>query len=189
VAASLEPAPLPSKEETLRAIQEEAAKKQLEIDVEQSNRDAQVVALQDQERRKFLDELSEILRIHLHDKQAGPEIEKLYLRAGRTDDPVKLARAYRVLYSTQLTQRVKVQRLREIGLPETVILDYLANDLHRHRLGTRKGPRDRYDVWVQAAQLLLRYDQVAPGQAGPGGASAHRPSRIPAAGGAPARAR
>ena len=180
VAAALEPAPLPSKEENLRAIQEEAAKKQLEMDVEQRTQDAQLLALKDQERRKFLDDLSEILR--LHDKQAGPEIEKLCARSGRDSDPVMLARAYRVLFSTR-NQRDKVHRLRELGLSETVILDYLANELHRHRLGTRNGPRDRNEVLYQAAQLLLKYDRSAPGPArpaGPGGAPANRPAGIPA---------
>jgi hypothetical protein len=184
-APALEPAPLPSKEETRRAIEEEAAKKQQEIDAEQNDRDAQVRALRDEQRRQFLDELREILRLHVHDQQAGPEIEKLAVRTGRESDRVTLRRAYGVLYSNRLAQPDKVRRLREIGLPETIILDYLANELNR-RIGSRNGPRDRGEVWVRAAQLLLKYDQVP---AGPGGAPANRPSRIPAPGGAAARAR
>ncbi len=183
-ADSPEPAPLPSKEETMRAIQEEAAKKQQEIDLEQRTRDTQVLALQEEERRKFLEELSEILRLRLPDNQAGPQIEKLSQRSGRSEDPLKRARAYGVLYSTRYTQAYKVRRLREIGMPEAVILDYLANDLH-HQLGTRNGPRDRNGVWVRAAQLLLKYDRVVAGQApGPArpasrAAAANRPAGSP----------
>jgi hypothetical protein len=175
VADALEPPPLPSKEESLRAIVEEAVKKQRELDAEQTTRDAQVQALRDEERRKFLDELSEILRVH--DRQAGPEIEKLCVRTGRDDDPSKHARAYRVLYSSRFNQREKIQRLRDIGLPETVILDYLANELHR-RIGSRKGPRDRYEVLYLAAQQLLKQAPGPARPAGPGGAPATRPSGI-----------
>jgi hypothetical protein len=107
---------------------------------------------------------------------------------------MKLRRAYAILYSNRFSQQDKVRRLREIGLSETVILDYLAHDLDR-RIGSRNGPRDRGEVWVKAAQLLLKYDQQAarqaPGSArpvGPGGSPANRPSRIPAPGDAAARA-
>jgi hypothetical protein len=175
VADSLEPPPLPSKEESLRAIVEEAVEKQRELAAEWTERDAQILALRDEERRKFLDELSEILRVH--DRQAGPEIEKLCVRTGRDDDPAKLARARRVLSSNRLNQREKIQRLRDIGLPETVILDYLANELHR-RIGSRKGPRDRYEVLYLAAHQLLKQAPAPARPAGPAAAPATRPSRM-----------
>src|SRR5262249_53952321 len=176
VAVPPETPPLPSKEESLRAIVEEAVKKQRELDAEQTTRDAQVLALKDEERRKFLDELREILRVH--DRQAGPEIEKLCVRTGRDDDPAKLARAYRVLYSSRLNQPQKIQRLREIGLPETVILDYLANELHR-RIGSRKEPRDRYEVLYLAAQQLLKQAPGPGRSAGAGAGAVVAPSSRP----------
>jgi hypothetical protein len=43
-------------------------------------------------------------------------------------------------------------------MPETFILDdYLANAISK-KLGARNGPRDRSDVWLQAARLLLTHE-------------------------------
>ena len=44
--------------------------------------------------------------------------------------------------------------LRDLGVPEPGILDFLANDLHRY-INSRNGPRDSNEVRVNAAKQLL----------------------------------
>jgi hypothetical protein len=152
--------PLPSKEETLRTIREEAARKQMQIDEQFENQLDQMRARDDEERRRFRDELADILG--QFGKQAGPEIEKLATRSGRVEDPKRRALAHRIMYSPQIPQKTKVQQLRMIGMPEAFILDdYLANSINK-KMGSRNGPRDRNDVWYQAAYLLLRFDLTDP---------------------------
>jgi hypothetical protein len=152
--------PLPSKEETLRTIREEAARKQMQIDEQFEDQLDQIRARDDEDRRKFREELADI--VSQFGKQAGPEIEKLVMRSGRIEDPKKRALAHRIMYSPQLPQKTKVQQLRMIGMPEAFILDdYLANTINK-RTGSRNGPRDRNDVWSQAAHLLLRFDLTDP---------------------------
>ncbi len=127
--------------------------------------------LRDDERRQFLEELRMTLKVY--GRKAGPQIEELSLRAGRDEDPVKLKRAYRVIGSGRGTQQSKVLQLRALGVSESVILDFLANELN-HDLGARNGPRSRNDVWIHAARLLLDYESRAP-----------RPADVPAAPGRP----
>jgi hypothetical protein len=109
-----------------------------------------------------------------HGRRAGPEIEELSLRAGRDEDPVRLMMARRVLGAGRQSQPWKVYRLRGIGVSESVILDYLANEIDRDR-GARNGPRSKNEVWIKAAQTLLNYELSPP-----------RPGTVPAAPGRPA---
>jgi type II secretory pathway pseudopilin PulG len=172
VAMPAEP-PLPSREETERQILEEAAaiKQDRNQQLEQQREDLQ--GLRDDERRQFLDELRMILKVQ--GRMAGQEIERLSNRTGRTEDPRLLIRARVVIGENRISQHAKVRRLREFGVPETVILDYLANALNKD-LGARNGPRTRNEVWIRAGKLLLKYyDDDAP-----------RPADPPAAGGRPA---
>jgi hypothetical protein len=148
--------PLPSREEIERQINEEATKMREEQDRREVQQQEDLKALSDEDRRQFLDELEMVLKAH--GKRAGPEIEQLAQRAGRKEDPKLLARARWVITESRASQRIKVRQLRAIGVPETVILDYLANTLNR-KLGARDGPRTRDEVWVQAAGLLLRYSR------------------------------
>jgi hypothetical protein len=152
-------APLPSKEETERQIREEAARKQQELDDQFANQREDLDALRDEERSRFRDELRRILEAY--GNRAGHEIEKLSVRSGRDEDPKKQARALRVIWDSHIAQKTKVQKLRAIGIPETVILDYLANTLDRE-LGAKNGPRTRNEVWVRAARLLLIYEPGPP---------------------------
>ncbi len=99
--------------------------------------------------------------LKVHGRKAGPEIEELSIRAGRDEDPVKLRQAYRVIGSGRQSQGMKVYHLRELGVSESVILDYLANELN-HDLGARNGPRSKNEVWIQAAQRLLSYPLPPP---------------------------
>jgi hypothetical protein len=147
--------PLPSRAETERQIREEAAGIQRENDQRLEHQREELRELQNDERRQFLDELRKLLTEY--GENAGPEIERLSVRTGRTDDPVMLDRARRVISNSRMSQRAKVHQLREFGVPETIILDYLANGLDR-RLGTRGGPRNRDEVWFRAAYWSVRYD-------------------------------
>jgi hypothetical protein len=146
--------PLPSREETERQIREEAAaiKQGNDQRLEQQQEDLNV--LRDDERKHFLDELRMILKVQRG--TAGPEIERLSNRSGRTEDPRLLMRARMVIGENRISQHAKVQKLREFGVPEAVILDYLANGLNKN-LGARNGPRTRNEVWIRAGRLLLKY--------------------------------
>jgi hypothetical protein len=171
--------PLPSREETERQIRAEAAaiKQHNDQQLEQQQEDLHV--LRDDERRQFLDELRMILKVQ--GRMAGPEIERLSNRAGRTDDPRLLMRARMVIGENRTPQRVKVRKLREFGVPEAVILDYLCHGLDKN-LGARNGPRTRNEVWIHAGELLLKYyDLDARRTADPPAT----PVGHPAAGGAP----
>jgi hypothetical protein len=178
--------PLPSLGETERQIREEAARARQETDARLAQQREDLRALHDEERQQFLDELERVLKVH--GKKAGREIERLSQRTGRKEDPMILARARWVIAESKASPRGKVRQLRALGVPETVILDYLANRLDRN-LGARDGPRSRDEVLVQAAGLLLKYSREAPGASNadePGGRTTSRPvgSRQPVAGAA-----
>ena len=51
--------------------------------------------------------------------------------------------------------------MRKIGLPEPVLLDFLAHKVDQTR-NTRGGPRDDDEVRVRAARLLLTYPLPVP---------------------------
>lgn len=147
--------PLPTKEETERQIREEAARLQRENAVRLVQQEQDLRALRDDERQRFRDQLRKILEVH--GSRAGAEIEQLSLQTGRDEDPEMRLRAYRVLATTGISERTKVRKLREVGVPETVVLDYLANGINKD-LGARNGPRSPNDVWVRAARRLLFYE-------------------------------
>ncbi len=171
--------PLPSLAETDRQIREEAAMKQREDDHRLAQQEEDLRALRDDDRQLFLKELRRILEAS--GKQAGAEIEELSVRAGRDNDPEKLMRAYRIIGIGRASQRTKVRQLRALGVSESVILDFLANGIDKN-LGARNGPRNRNDVWVQAARRLLLYDFELSRPVGTG-------AGVRAAGGRPASTR
>jgi hypothetical protein len=95
--------------------------------------------------------------------QAGPMIEALCDRHGRSTFPELEKRVGRLLATTygRADYKSKVEMMRMYGLPETMILDYLANTIDKRWLGTRGGPRNKDDVWVRAARLLLTMPPVS----------------------------
>lgn len=167
-AAPVDP-PLPTREETERQLRAEAAALQKESNQRLEQQREDLHELHDDQRKQFLDELRLILTVHR--EAAGPEIERLTDRTGRTSDPALLMRARVVITEERTPLRSKVRKLREIGVPETVILDVVCNNLNRG-IGTRNGPRNRNEVWVKAARLLLLYEAPS---------SPPRPSVPPAA--------
>ena len=149
--------PLPTAEETERRIRAEAAAIGREKAQKVEQQREALMDLRDDERRQFIDELRTILREQ--GGQAGPEIERLSNRSGRSDDPRLKMRARVVIMETRASQHTKVRKLRELGVPEAVILDYLANAME-HNLKGRRGPKNRNEIWVRAGEMLVRYHDM-----------------------------
>jgi len=146
--------PLPSKEENLRQFAEEAAKNDAELLARDETRQAEIRARRNDERVKFHQELREILRIHGND--GGPEIDKLAKRTGFDVDARKYDHARQAWINGRMALHAKVRMIRSLELPETVILDFLSDDLDTLRR-TPKGPRNANEVRVFAARQLLRF--------------------------------
>jgi hypothetical protein len=150
--------PLPSKEESERQIAEEAAKKEAEIAARDEIREADLRSRRYQERVKFREELRETMRLHGND--AGPEIDKLARRHGYDNDSKRSEKADRIWRSGRIPLRSKVALIRSLDLPETVILNFLSDDLYR-QMGSRKGPRNPSEVRLWAARQLLGFELPA----------------------------
>jgi hypothetical protein len=96
--------------------------------------------------------------------------------------------------SGRTPREVKVRLLREMGVPEPAVLDFLANEIHRF-VNSRNGPRDANEVRVSAARLLLSYKlpknpggspkMLNPLPSGPARSSLPAASRAPGAAGTP----
>jgi hypothetical protein len=154
----VKPEPLPTKEESVRQIANEAAKKQAEIDKYDAKQQAEFHAMRQSERVKFRDELRNAL--HSFGDQAGPEIDKLAKRYGYEFDRQKQFRADYAWKHTRMTTREKVRLTRSLDLPETAILHFLSDQLAQ-QIGKRDGPRNRNEARIRAANLLLRYELPA----------------------------
>ena len=92
-AVNAEP-PLPSKEETLRAIQEEALQKQEEIRRQVEDKSIEILRLRYAERIRFHQDLREVL--DQHGRKAGVAIDQLCTRYGYEADRVRIARGSRL---------------------------------------------------------------------------------------------
>ena len=71
-----------------------------------------------------------------------------------------------------MTLRSKVRLIRSLELPETVILNFLSDELY-FLLRSRNGPRNENEVRVRAARQLLGFEL-------PAADPAVRPARVPA---------
>jgi len=158
--------PLPSKEETLREFEHEAAQKQAEIVAQVENRQTEIRSQKVEEQIKFREELREVLRTQ--GNQAGPEIDNLVKRYGQDIDQLKHAYAYNAWRFSRKSQQEKVRFIRALELPETVILDFLSDDLHP-QVRKRNGPRNESEVRARAATQLLKYPY-------PGAGATERPN-------------
>jgi len=153
--------PLPEKGELMEEIAREAAQKKSQL---KQLRDVKVragaevfaesVRRVEEERVTFRRELAAIVKVG--GKTAGEEIDNLCQRYGRHYDSVLRARvAYVLTHSSgRISKEARVRQLRGYGVPESGILDYLANALH-HYINSRNGPRDSNEVRVRAAKQLL----------------------------------
>jgi hypothetical protein len=149
--------PLPTKDQEQRMIKAEAAAKEAALDQMKGSKEAEIRSIRDDERRKFREELRVALR-NLPD-QAASEIDKVAGRYGYDIDPERMKASYRIWVS-RMSQAAKVRLIRELGLPETVILNYLSDEFSR-RIRTRNGPRNQSEARARAARQLLLYELPA----------------------------
>lgn len=183
-------APEASKEEILQDIERESREKAGQRrDLTTLKNQARALAVADTlakaeaRRTSFHDDLRKAIKDL--GKNAGPEIEKLCARHGR-DTLKDVWATYRHalrLAPRAYTSRWKVEMMRSVGLPETLILDDLAHGFHK-QLNSRGGPRDQNEVRVRAARELLSVPVAATRKPSAPAAST-RPASIPPDGRAP----
>ena len=106
------------------------------------------------EQVKFRDELREVIR--MQGNRAGPEIDRLAQRYGYEVDEERMTQARHVWHYSRKSQAEKVKLIRTLGLSDTVILNFLSDDLYRNLSG-RDGPRNESELRFLAAKQLLRY--------------------------------
>ena len=145
-------APLPSKEESDRAIMAEAAKREADLKSRVEDRDLELLGQRIGEQLKFREELRGLLKAK--GKEAGLEISGLNKRYDFDVDPEKKEQAWTIWRHGRLSLRDKLRKVRELGVPDTMILQFMCASLDE-TIGTRHGPRDRNEVWVRAAGQLL----------------------------------
>jgi hypothetical protein len=150
--------PLPSREESVRQIREEAAKKQAELNQLGATKQAEYRAFRQSERVKFRDELRDVL--DTHGNLAGPEIDLVAKRYSYDVDRQKFLRAHNSWKSSRSSIESKIRFTRSLGLPEPAILNLLSDELV-FQIGTREGPRNRNDVRIRAARMLLKSELPA----------------------------
>jgi hypothetical protein len=152
--------PLPTREQFEQDLRREAEEKQIEMrEMEAIKRDASSLELREiyqraqDERIPFLKELR--FRVQTLGMKAGPEIRNLCTQYGRNTSPIIEERVVRELNrKVRLSYPAKVELMRQLGLPETMILDLLSKEMD-HLRTTRNGPRDQNEVRVLAARILL----------------------------------
>jgi hypothetical protein len=168
-------APLPTKEEAEREIQEEAARRQAEILASNGGKSAEIRSARLEEQTRFREELA--LVVQSLGNRGGPDIDALAKRYGYEFDKDRYTRAHHLWFYSRMTQKEKVRAVRALELPETVILDFLSDDFHP-KMMARNGLRSRSEVRVMAAKQLLKYPL-------PGVAAAERPATAATAAAAP----
>jgi hypothetical protein len=146
---------LPTKEEERRAVEEEADRRAAQIVAQHENKKADLRSRWLEEQTKFRQELDEIVRAKRN--QAGPDIASLDKRYAYQGDPILYQFAYEKWRNSRNTEKSKVDFIRKLELPETVILEFMCASLHG-TIGKRSGPRDENEVRVRAARMLLKYD-------------------------------
>lgn len=162
-----------SKEEFEEQVRREAARKEAELeameDVTPQSRFEELVEAMKRanaDRAKFHNELRDILRGR--GQKTGPMIAHLCDQYGRDAHPA--VRAYvsaealvRLPLRSTIQDRVEILRLH--GMPEPMILDYLANDLQKRTRSARNAPRTQDDVRILAARQLLAMSVTKPSDA------------------------
>ena len=152
--------PLPSKEETLRMIQEEAAQKQEEIRQKVADKAVDVHRLRYEERIRFHQELREALEAH--GRNAAQAIEQLCNRYGYEADSRRVVKGSQYWFTSIKPISYKADKIRlELDLPEATILNFIWDGLYS-RVRTRDGPRDANEARVRAALLLLNNCKLTP---------------------------
>ncbi len=127
-----------------------------EIQERLERREAELQTARYQERVKFREELRTILQEH--GKEAGPEIDQLVKRNNFDGDPDRTNQATRIWQQSRYSQAAKVKLIRALDMPESIILNFISDDIYLHLSGTRNGPRTSGQIRIRAAQQLLRLE-------------------------------
>jgi hypothetical protein len=146
--------PLPTKEETEREIQAEAEKKAEDFAAKLERRGDGLRARFTEDCVRFREELRDVLKNDRN--KAGPEIDKIARRYSSECNPLLFAKAQDI-WSSRATLDRKMKLVRALGVPESVILDFISAEMHK-MIGSRKGPRTTAEVRVRAAIKLLSID-------------------------------
>lgn len=166
------PTPI-SKEEFEEQVRREAAKKEAELDAmdEATPRTrfeqlVETIKKTHADRTPFHNELHDILRGR--GQKTGPLIAQLCDQYGRNVHPS--VRAYvttvaLIKVPLRCTVQDRVQIMRAYGMPEPMILDYLANDLEKRTRSARNAPRTQDEVRILAARQLLTMTLTKPNDA------------------------
>ncbi|OJW26088.1 MAG: hypothetical protein BGO49_09070 [Planctomycetales bacterium 71-10] len=177
--------PLPSQEEMMERIRQEAELKAIQR-AEMERRQAEdlerlkeeSVKRLEEERAQFRRQLRSILKGEPAD--AGAAIEALCEQFGRNYSPGVKERANAILAHNKgrLTSDAEVRILRSLGVPEPAVLDFLCNRLNRS-LRSRNGPHDPDEARVVAARQLLRIPTTVAAPADSTPAPPPSPARSP----------
>ncbi len=182
-------------QEFQREAQQKAAERQeLEaVKLEAKIREIQeAVDRAEEQRVPFRNDLRVILKSEPSDR-ASLLIEDLCVRYGRDTVPQisQTVGRMRQRMSGRYGHQEMMELMRNYGLPEPLILDYLAQDIRKKSMHARGGPRNEREVLVRAARLLLKYSVAqarsdSPPRAGAGPSFAgvapalpRRPGRVP----------
>jgi hypothetical protein len=146
---------LPTKEETLRQIESEAAQNAAAIREQENERVAELRSARYRERVKFREELRAILGQGLKASETGSEIDRLLQRY--SFDAEEFRHADLMWQRSRASAAVKAKMVRSLDLPESVIMTLLCDDVNR-LARSRNGPRNASEVRIRAAQQLLRLE-------------------------------
>ncbi len=170
--ASTDPAKVQSKQEIIADINREARKKATQIEQNEKLKESQTasekksaelvrveklresIANAHSSRIKFAGELK--LLLSRKNSRLADRIRGLVNRYGKSVDPDVMALARKVHDdSRRMTTAQFVDELRDVGFPETLILDVLL-DQEVTNIPARGGPRDEDEALVLAARRLIR---------------------------------
>jgi len=156
-----EPDTAVSREQALEEIRREAEQREAEIErLEGLQPIARKLQIAESSRRvqanriPFHAALREALKVP--EPKTAEAVASVCDTFGRSVPEEIRQRVNRLLKTSHATmsRNAKIDVMRSWGLPETIILDFLAHDLER-MLGTRGGPRNEDEVLVWAARVLL----------------------------------
>jgi hypothetical protein len=145
--------PLPSNEEFVDQLTQEAAQKNAEIVEEQEALAERTRTRQHEDRVRFHEELNQILTSQ--STKMGLEIDDLVKRERGDLDPKLYGKARGIWRQPRLTMAQRANQIRELDVPESDILNFISDNLYAN-MHTRGGPRDGNEVRVRAAKLLLK---------------------------------
>lgn len=155
--------PPPSREEMLKAIQDEAVAKAAQREDLMRQKEEARARVEDEARQRVEDERTEFRRalrqiMTAGGPDAGRQIDQLCNQFGRNYGDELRQRVTAALIRTRgrrLSRDDEIGLLRAYGVPEPGVLDFLANGL-KNSVGSRNGPRGPDEVLVWAARQLLR---------------------------------